>query len=100
MICFGQQIGHVLRRMPRSMPRRDEHFAKCETIAILYLFWSKAVFSAAFSAGINLGRFKTRAKLARTADQIGMNMRLEDMRDSEPRFACHLNINLNIGSRI
>jgi hypothetical protein len=29
-----------------------------------------------------------------------MNMRLEDMRDSEPRFACHLNVNLNIGSRI
>src|SRR5438874_2349726 len=29
-----------------------------------------------------------------------MNMRLEDMRDREPRFACHLNINLNIGSRI
>ena len=29
-----------------------------------------------------------------------MNMRLEDMRDSEPRFACHLNINLNVSSRI
>jgi len=29
-----------------------------------------------------------------------MNMRLENMRDSEPCFACHLNINLNISSRI
>src|SRR2546423_1372327 len=29
-----------------------------------------------------------------------MDMRLEDMRDSEPGFACHLNINLNVSSRI
>ena len=100
MVGFGQQIGHVLRRMPRSMPCRDEHFAKRETIAVSYFFRSKAVLGPAFSTGINLRRFKTRAKLARTADQIGMDMRLEDMRDSEPGFACHLNINLNVSSRI
>src|SRR6059036_2546300 len=29
-----------------------------------------------------------------------MDMRLEDMRDGEPGFACHLNINLNVSSRI
>src|SRR4029453_12437264 len=29
-----------------------------------------------------------------------MNMRLENVRDSEPRFARHLNINFNIGSWI
>jgi len=31
-----------------------------------------------------------------------MDMRLEDMRDSEPGFACHLNINLEsaLGSKI
>src|SRR3981189_2590980 len=29
-----------------------------------------------------------------------MDMRLENMRDSEPGFACHLNINLNVSSRI
>jgi hypothetical protein len=29
-----------------------------------------------------------------------MNMRLENMSDGEPCFACHLNINLDIGSRI
>ena len=100
MICFGQQIGHVLRRMPRSMARCYEHFAKCEPIAVLYFFRSEAVLSPAFPAGINLCRFKTRTKLARSADQIGMNMRLQDMRYGEPRFACHLNINIDIGSRI
>src|SRR4029453_10144709 len=29
-----------------------------------------------------------------------MNMRLENVRDSKPRFARHLDINFNIGSRI
>ena len=29
-----------------------------------------------------------------------MDMRLEDMRDGEPGFACHLNINLDVSSRI
>jgi hypothetical protein len=82
------------------MPRSDQHFAKRETIAVFYFLGAKAVLGAAFSTGINLRRFKTRAKLARTADQIGMDMRFEDMRDSEPGFACHLNINLDVGSRI
>src|ERR1700757_157223 len=100
MVCFGQQIGHVLRRMPRSMPRCDEHLAKRETIAVFYFFRPKAVLGASFSTGIDPGRFKTRAKLARTADQIGVDMRFEDMRDSEPGFARHLNINFNVGSRI
>src|SRR4029077_17454397 len=100
MVCFGQQIGHVLRRMPRSMPRSDQHLAKRETIAVFYFLGPKAVLGAAFSTGINLRRFKTRAKLARTTDQIGMNMRFEDMRDREPGFAGHLNINLNVSSRI
>src|SRR5262245_11842827 len=100
MVGFRQQIRHVLRRMPRSMPRRDEHFAKRETIAVFYSLRSKAVLGAPFSTGINLRRFKTRAKLARTADQIGMDMRFKDMRDSEPGFARHLNIDLNVSSRI
>ena len=55
VIGFRQQIRHVLRRMPRSMTRRHEHFAKRETVAILDFLGIEAVLSAAFTAGINLG---------------------------------------------
>src|SRR5262249_13213806 len=90
----------MFRRMPWSVPRCHEHLAKCELIAVFDFFRSEAVVSAAFPARVNLCRFKTRAKLARAADQISMNMRLENMRDGEPRFACHLYIDLHIGSWI
>src|SRR4026207_1815393 len=100
MVCFGQQIGHVLRRMPRRMPRRHPDFAKYETIPVFYFFRCKAVLCSTLTAGINLCGFKARAELPRTTDQIGVDVRLEDMRDSEPGFARHLNINLNVSSRI
>src|SRR5262249_28224052 len=63
-------------------------------------FRSKAVLGSAFCTGINLRRLKTRAEFTRTADQIGMDMRLKDMGDGEPGFAGHFNINVDIGSRI
>ena len=100
MIRFCQQIRHVLGRVAGSMPRRHQHFAECESIAIFYFFGLEAVLSAAFTAGINPGRFQPRAELARTAHQIGMNMRLEDMRDGKARFARHIDINIDICSRI
>src|SRR5262249_5971408 len=86
--------------MPRGMPGCDQYFAKFEAIAALYFFGPKAVLSATFSTRVDLRGFKTRAKLARTADQIGMNMRLENVRNSESCFAGHVNIDVDIGSRI
>src|SRR5207253_9731155 len=82
------------------MPRRHEHFAECESIAIFHFVGLEPVLSAPFPAGINPGRFQPRAKLARSAYQIGVNMRLEDMRDGKSCFARHVDINIYIRSRI
>src|SRR4029453_17384862 len=100
MIRFCQQIKHVLGRVAGSMPPRHEHFAECESVAILYFLGLEAVLSAALPAGINPGRFQPSAELTRTAHQIGMNMRFEDMRDGKARFARHIDINIDICSRV
>ena len=54
----------------------------------------------ALAAGVNLRRFQPRAKFARTTYQIGMNMRLEDMRDGETCLARQVHINIYIRPRI
>src|SRR5206468_13074316 len=96
----SQQVGHMLRGVPRGVSRCHQHFAKSKLIAISYFFWRKAVFSAAFATGVNLRGFDSRAELARTAHKIGVNMGLENMSDSEPRFTRHVHVNIYIGSRI
>src|SRR4029453_1687731 len=100
MVRFCQQIRHVLGRVAGSIARRHQHFAKCESVAIFYFLGLEAVLSAAFPAGINPRRFQPRAELTRTAHEIGMNMRLEDMRDSKARFTRHIDVNIDICSRV
>src|SRR6184192_3584814 len=86
--------------MTRSMPRRHDHFAERETVAILYLFWLKAVLCASLSAGVNLRRIQSRTQFARTAHKIRVNMRLENVCDREPSFARHVHIDIDICSWI
>ena len=86
--------------MSWSMPRRHQHFAECESVAIFDFLGRKAVLRAAFAAGINLRRVQPRAKLARTAHQVGMNMRFKNVRDSHARFTCRLDVNIAVRARI
>ena len=81
MLLFGDQIGDVLGRMPRRVFHRQDGFAKGKLIAVLELFGLEPVARAALVAGIDLGRSDAIAQLARAADQIGVNVRFEDVSD-------------------
>src|SRR5205807_1261696 len=99
MTRLRKQIGNVLRRMPWSMPRGYDHFAKSKSIAIFYFLRSKTVFCAAFSAGVNLRRFESRAELARAAHQIGVNVRLKNVCDGHAGLARRLDVNIAVSAR-
>src|SRR5439155_24623510 len=60
----------------------------------------KAVLRAAFAAGINLRRVQPRAKLARTAHEVGMNMRLKNVRDGHAGFTRRLDVNIAVRARV
>jgi len=60
----------------------------------------EAVLGAALVARKNLRRFNTRTQLARTAHQVGVNMRLKNMRNRETCFARHIDVNIAVRSRI
>src|SRR5262244_575466 len=100
MIYLRQQIRHVLRRMPWRVASRYDHFAKLKSVAIFDFFGVKTVLCPALAAGVNLCSFQSRAEFARTADQIGMNMGFENVRDTDACLPCRLNVNVAIGSRI
>src|SRR2546423_12097087 len=90
----------MLRGMARRMPRSDQKGTKLELRAIFDRFGFEAVARACFVAGENLRVPKTAAQFARAADQIGVNMRLENVRDRDIFGARQPKIDLDIGSWI
>ena len=82
MIYLSQHIRHMLGRMPRCVACRDDNRAELKSVAILDSFGRNRT-RAALAAGVNLCRFHPRAQLARAAHQIGMNVRLENVRDED-----------------
>ena len=90
----------MLGRMSRRVARRDNHFAKFKSLAILDFLRAKTVLCAALAAGVNLCRFQSRAQFARAAHQIGMNMGFENVRDNDAGVPRRFNINVAISSRI
>jgi hypothetical protein len=78
------------------MPRGNYDFAECESIAIFYFLRGETVFCAAFSTGVNLRRFQSRAELARATHEVGMNMRLKNVRDGYTCFARRLDVNIAV----
>src|SRR6266446_7110749 len=100
MICFRQQVRQMFGRVTRGMSRCDHDFTKCETVAVFYFFVLESVGRATLMAYENRRRFQPRAKFARTTYQIGMNMRLENMRDGEACFARRVYINIYVRPRI
>src|SRR5262249_53245997 len=86
--------------MPRGVARGYDHFAKFKSIAILDFLGVKPVLCPPLAAGVNLCRFQSRAQFARAAHQIGVNMGLENVRDSYAGLPRRFNVNVAIGSWI
>src|SRR6266566_2281213 len=86
--------------MTRSMPCNHEKLPEGEAIAIVHFLMFESVLGAAFVTRKNLRPFNTRTQLARTAHQVGVNMRLKNMRNRETCFARHVNVNIAVRSRI
>ena len=82
------------------MSRRDQERTKLELRTIFDRLGFEAITRARFVARENLRVSKTAAQFARAADQIGVNMRLENVRDRNVFGARQLEIDLDIGSRI
>src|SRR5262249_2598399 len=100
MICLRRQIRHVLRRMPRGVACRYDHFAKLKSVAIFHFFGVKTGLCPTLPAGVTLCSFQSRAEFARTADQIGMNMGFENVRDTDACLPRRFSVNIAISSWI
>ena len=82
--------------MTRRVPCGDKDFTKLEAIAVFNFLVFESVLCPAFAADINLRRFQSSAELARTAHQVGVDVRLENMGDSDARFPRHVDVNVAI----
>jgi hypothetical protein len=82
------------------MSRNYEKLPEGEAIAIVYFLMFEPVLGAAFVTRKNLRRFNTRTQLAGTAHQVGVNMRLKNMRNRETCLARHIDVNIAVRSRI
>ena len=100
MIGFRQNIGHVLGRMTWCMPRHNNRFAECETIAVFHFLLFELVFRAAFVTDVNFCRIGSRAEFARTAHQVRVNVRFENVRDRYFRLAGHVDVDIHVRSRV
>ena len=86
--------------MTRRVSRGDQSFAERETIPLLQLFVFELVFRTTLVAHENVCRIQPRLQLTRTAHQIGVNVRLEDVRNRHLRFAGHIDVNIDVWARI
>ena len=86
VIFLRRHVTDVLRRMARCMTSSQDERTEGVCVAILDHFAIESVFGAPFAARINLCRPRARGQFARTADQIGMNVRLENVSDRDAAF--------------
>src|SRR5438309_10542092 len=86
--------------MAGRVPRGDENGAKIELIAVLHLLVLESILRATLVAEIDFGGLNPAAQFPRAADQIGMNVGLENVCDRDVLCARYLNVDLNVRSRI
>ena len=86
--------------MTGRVSRGDDHFTESERVTIFYFLVLESVLGPAFAADIYLRRFQTRAELARTAHQIGMDVGLENVSDGQTGLARHLDVDVTVRARI
>ena len=89
---FGRVAGRVMRR--------DQRFAERELIAVFHFLLIEAIARAAFVTDKNLGRFDPRAKLARAAHQICVNVCFENMRNGNIFLPRKIEIDFHVNPRI
>src|SRR5437588_2901425 len=82
--------------MTRCVPRGNQSFAERETIPLLQLLVFELVFRAALVAHENICRVQPRLQLTRTAHQIGVNVRLEDVGNRYLRLPGHIDVNVDV----
>src|SRR5262245_21742806 len=86
--------------MTGRMPRRDDHGAKVEGVTIRDFFVFKTVTRISFMTDVNLRRLDPALQLPRPANEICMNMRLEDMSNRDVFCTRQFQINVNVCSWI
>ena len=96
MVRLRQNVRDVLRCVTRCVPRRHQCLAESELIALLQLLVFELVFRATLVARENICGVQPRLQLTRTAHQIGVNVRLEDVRNRHLRFASHIDVNIDV----
>ena len=100
VLLVGRDITDVLGRVARRMTSGQNERAELEFIAILDRLNGKTVFRAAFPARVNLRRPGAIRQFAGAADEIGMDMRFEDVGDGDAVFSGQLQIDFHVGPRI
>ena len=90
--CSGVWPG-VCRAVRTSLPNSKRSPS-------LHRFRVEAVFRAAFAAEINLRRADAGRKLPRAADEVGVDVRFEDVGDATLCFAGVFQVDLHVGARI
>ena len=86
--------------MTGRVPDGDDRLAKGELIAVRDLFVIEAVFRVFLVAHENLRGLHAIAELPRAADEIGVDVRLEDMRDRDLLLAGQFDVFFYIGCGI
>src|SRR6266404_848411 len=82
------------------MPHGDENGAEIELIAVLHLFMLESIFRTTLVTEINFGRLNPAAQFPRAADQISMNVGLENVCDRDVLRPRYFNVNVNVRSWI
>src|SRR5205807_1756825 len=76
--------------------RRENERTEDKFVAVLHRLARKPVLGAALAAGINLRGARAVGQLARTAHEIGVDVRFENVRDRDAALSRQLEVNLNI----
>ena len=69
-------------------------------VAVFYVLMFEPILRGTFVAEINFGGLNPAVQFPGAADQISMNVGLENMRDRDVLRARHLNVNIHVRSRI
>ena len=82
------------------MARGDKNRTEIELIASLHLLMRESVLRTTLVTEIDFGGLNPAAQFPRAADQIGMNVGLENVCDRDVLCARYFNVDLNVRSRI
>jgi hypothetical protein len=92
VIFPGNQKTNMLRRMARRVPHGDDRFTEDELVAVLQLLVIESITRSSFVTQKYLGGFHPVAKLAGTADQVGVNVGFKNVGDGELFFTPQIDI--------